>query len=270
MVDTVYRMASSPYLFPGQSPEEREPIQPFSAFATGANEMSTLDMAAGLQSIANEGVHQQPYYVDYIDDAFGNRIYTHFDPGVEVLDRQVALTTIDVLKGVLTERNGETRAGRLRQPAAGDRQDGHPAEQLDGVLRRCHPRVVDSGDGARPRSVYPDAQQHRRVRPRPVSCRSCRRSGWHLSGPDLGRLHGEHRSRAVRVRRTGIAPVHSRGQRHGCTCRATSACTRSSGTRWPPPLPPRYRRRCRPHRMAFVGWLLRPLRRIRRRRSRRS
>jgi penicillin-binding protein 1A len=102
MVDTVYRMAGNPYLYPGQSAEEREPIQPFSAFATGANEMSTLDMAAGIQSIANEGVHHQPYYVEYIDDAFGNRVFTHFGPGVEVLDREVALTTIDVLKGVLT------------------------------------------------------------------------------------------------------------------------------------------------------------------------
>ncbi len=102
MVDTVYRMAANPYLYQGQSPDEREPIQPFSAFATGANEMSTLDMAAGIQSIANEGMHMQPYYVDYVDDAFGNRIYTHFDPGVEVLDREVALTAIDVLKGVLT------------------------------------------------------------------------------------------------------------------------------------------------------------------------
>ena len=121
MVDTVYRMASSPYLFPGQSPDEREPIQPFSAFATGANEMSTLDMAAGIQSIANEGVHQQPYYVDFIDDAFGNRIYTHFDPGVEVLDRQVALTAIDVLKGVLTSGTARRELADFasRRPAIG-------------------------------------------------------------------------------------------------------------------------------------------------------
>lgn len=102
MVDTVYRMAANPYLYPGQPADEREPIQPFSAFATGANEMSTLDMAAGIQTIANEGVHQEPYYVESIDDALGNRVYTHFDPGTEVLDRQVALTAVDVLKGVLT------------------------------------------------------------------------------------------------------------------------------------------------------------------------
>ena len=121
MVDTVYRMSSSPYLYEGQSPTEREPIQPFASFATGANEMSTLDMASGIQSIANEGVHHEPYYVESIDDAFGNRIYTHSSAGIEVLDRGVALTAIDVMKGVLT---GGTARGSLadfasRRPAFG-------------------------------------------------------------------------------------------------------------------------------------------------------
>lgn len=102
MVDTVYRMASNPYLYQGQSPEEREPIRPFASFATGGNEMSTLDMASGIQSIANEGIHHQPYYVEFIEDAFGERVYTHVDDGVEVLDRDVALSAIDIMKGVLT------------------------------------------------------------------------------------------------------------------------------------------------------------------------
>lgn len=121
VVDTVYRMAESPYLYRGQSPEEREPIQPYSAFATGANELSTLDMAAGIQTIANEGVHMEPYYVDHIDDSTGDRLYTHVDPGTEVLDRQVALTVIDIMKGVLT---GGTASRELsdfarRRPAFG-------------------------------------------------------------------------------------------------------------------------------------------------------
>ncbi len=121
MVDTVYRMASSPYLYPGQPAEERLPIYPHGAFSIGANEMSTLDMAAGIQTIANEGLHMQPYFVEYIDDARGERVYTHSDPGTQVLDRQVALTAIDVMKGVLT---GGTARGELadlagRQPAFG-------------------------------------------------------------------------------------------------------------------------------------------------------
>jgi penicillin-binding protein 1A len=121
MVDTVYRMAASPYLFSGQSAVDREPIQPFAAFATGANEMSPLDMAAGIQTIANEGVHLEPYYVDFIDDAFGNRVFTHFDPGIQVLDREVALTAIDVLKGVLTSgtARGSLSDFAARRPAIG-------------------------------------------------------------------------------------------------------------------------------------------------------
>ena len=45
----------------------RRPIQPYASFATGANEMSPLDMASGMQTIANHGLHHEPYYVDCID-----------------------------------------------------------------------------------------------------------------------------------------------------------------------------------------------------------
>lgn len=121
MVGTVYRMAANPYLYEGQTAGEREPIRPFASFATGGNELSTLDMASGIQSIANEGVHHEPYYVESIDDAFGNRIYTHVDPGIEVLDRNVALTTIDVMKGVLTSgtARGSLADFASRRPAFG-------------------------------------------------------------------------------------------------------------------------------------------------------
>ena len=110
MVDTIYRMAASPYLYRDQPAEDRGVLQPYGAMAIGANELSTLDMASGIQGIANEGVHMNPYYVEYIDDWRGERIYTHFDPGTEVLDRQTALTAIDVLKGVLTSGTGRVLA----------------------------------------------------------------------------------------------------------------------------------------------------------------
>lgn len=115
VVDTTYRMASSPYLFRGQT--DREPVQPFASYATGANEMTVLDMAAGIQTLANEGVHQEPYYVEFIDDAVGNRVHTHFDPGTQVLDRDAALETVDIMKGTLT--NG---TARREGPLADDRE----------------------------------------------------------------------------------------------------------------------------------------------------
>ena len=117
VVSMTYSMAKSPYLFPGQPEADRDPLQPFPALATGANPMSPLDMAAGAQTIANEGLHMEPYYVQYIDNWRGERVYTHDDPGVQVLDRGVALQAVDVLKGVLVSGTG--RRYPLNVPAAG-------------------------------------------------------------------------------------------------------------------------------------------------------
>ncbi len=137
VVDTTYRMASSPYLYKGQPAEEREPVQPFASFATGANEMSVLDMAAGIQTLANEGTHQEPYYVEFIDDAESNRIYTHFDPGTQALDRDVALETVDIMKGVITggtaRREGPLEDNRPAFGKTGTQQDNTNAWFVGGT-----------------------------------------------------------------------------------------------------------------------------------------
>lgn len=121
VVDTTYRMSESLYLYRGQPARERRPIEPFASYATGANEMSTLDMAAGMQTIANDGVHHEPYFVEYIDDADGRRIHTHVSPGARVLDVAVARTTVDVLKDTLTAGTGRAELSGFAQqrPAAG-------------------------------------------------------------------------------------------------------------------------------------------------------
>ena len=119
VVDTTYRMARSPYLYQGQAPEDRDPIQPYASYATGANEMAPIDMAAGMQTLANQGLHQEPYYVDYIDRADGSRLYTQASAGVQVLDPGVALTTIDTLKGVLTRGTARRALASFPRPAAG-------------------------------------------------------------------------------------------------------------------------------------------------------
>ncbi len=137
VVDTTYRMASSPYLYKGQPAEEREPVQPFASFATGANEMSVLDMAAGIQTLANEGTHHEPYYVEFIDDAENNRIYTHFDPGTQALDRDVALETVDIMKGVITggtaRREGPLADNRPAFGKTGTQQDNTNAWFVGGT-----------------------------------------------------------------------------------------------------------------------------------------
>jgi penicillin-binding protein 1A len=119
VVDTTYRMASSTYLYKGQPKEERLPIEPFVSYGTGANTMSPLDMAAGMQTIANFGLHQEPYYVNYIDRSDGTRLYTHQSPGTAVLDLGVALSATDTLKGVLKSGTARRALSDFPRPAAG-------------------------------------------------------------------------------------------------------------------------------------------------------
>ena len=120
VVDTIYRMAESPYLYRDQPRSERLPIEPFASLATGANEMAPIDMASGVQALANEGLHHDPYYVDFIDGPDGERLYTHLDPGTQVLERDAALATVDILKGpIYGGGTGRRAAFDDRRPAFG-------------------------------------------------------------------------------------------------------------------------------------------------------
>jgi penicillin-binding protein 1A len=120
VVDTIYRMAQSPYLYRDQPRSERLPIEPFASLATGANEMAPIDMASGVQALANEGLHHDPYYVEFIDGPDGERLYTHLDPGSQVLERNAALATVEILKGpIYGGGTGRRAAFDDRRPAFG-------------------------------------------------------------------------------------------------------------------------------------------------------
>ena len=119
VVDTTYRLAESPYLYVGQPESDRKPVEPFASYATGANEMTPLDMAAGIQTISNGGVHQEPYYVDFIENAAGDQTYAHFDPGTEQLDADAAFETVDIMKGVIRGGTGRRAALENERPAFG-------------------------------------------------------------------------------------------------------------------------------------------------------
>ena len=119
VVDTTYRMARSDYLNRGRTKEEREPIQPYASYATGANEMSALDMASGAQTLANNGLHHEPYYVEWVERTDGTRLYTHASVGDQVLDEAAALTTTSILKGVLTRGTAQRALSDFPFPAAG-------------------------------------------------------------------------------------------------------------------------------------------------------
>lgn len=110
VVDTTYRMAKNLYLYPERNPAERDPLRPYASFATGANEMSPLDMASGAQTLANNGIHMQPYYVERIEGPQGT-VYQHQDDGVAVLTAEATAKTTSILSGVLI--SGTARRSQL-------------------------------------------------------------------------------------------------------------------------------------------------------------
>jgi membrane peptidoglycan carboxypeptidase len=162
VVDTTYRMAESAYLYAGQPADERLPIEPFASFATGANEMTPLDMASGIQTVANEGVHKEPFFVEYINSADGERRYTHFDPGTSVLDRDAALETVQIMKGVIRGGTGRDAALELDRPAfgkTGTQQDNTNAWFVGGSKQLATAVWVGDPDAYTPMVGIPEFQQ---------------------------------------------------------------------------------------------------------------
>ena len=97
VVATMYRMASSDWLN-----KETYTIQPYASLATGANELSAMDMASGIQTLANSGVHREPYMIERIEDSKGTILYQNEASIVEqTLPTDVANNAVDVMRGVI-------------------------------------------------------------------------------------------------------------------------------------------------------------------------
>lgn len=115
VVETMYRMSSSQWLS-----KETFTIQPYASLATGANELSPMDMAAGIQTLANSGVHREPYMIERIEDARGTVLYQYQSASVEqTLPAEVANTAADVMRGVIERGTARRTPLEDNRPAAG-------------------------------------------------------------------------------------------------------------------------------------------------------
>jgi len=102
------------------------PLYPYASFATGANEISPIDMATAISTIANEGQRKDPYYIERIEGPDGQILYQHQVEPVPVLDKGVADQIIDTLKGVInggTAHRGKLDNGRAAFGKTGTQDD---------------------------------------------------------------------------------------------------------------------------------------------------
>ena len=94
-------------------------------------------MAAAYATFANDGIYNEPYYIEPIDDAEGNVLYQHAPDGRRAVTRQTARLVAEVLEANV--RGGTGTRARITTQADGG-QDRHRPALPRRLVRRVHAR----------------------------------------------------------------------------------------------------------------------------------
>jgi len=92
-------------------------LQPNPSIVLGTGEVTPLDLAAAYNTLAAGGVHRTPRTIESVTDQDGEVLYTPSENKRRVLDKSVAWTVVDVLRGVV--ENGSGSAAQIGRPVAG-------------------------------------------------------------------------------------------------------------------------------------------------------
>lgn len=76
------------------------------AIALGTEDMSLFEMVSAYSTFANEGVYVKPVIVNRIEDKNGTVLYQHIPETRDVLSREAAYVTVNLLEGVTQNGNG--------------------------------------------------------------------------------------------------------------------------------------------------------------------
>ena len=92
-------------------------LPPYPSVVLGTGEVSPLEMASVYATLAADGVRHEPMFIRRVLDPSGRVLLENTPAGEQVIDRHVARTVTDVLRGVIESGTG-TRAN-VGRPAAG-------------------------------------------------------------------------------------------------------------------------------------------------------
>lgn len=87
----------------------KSPLRAVPALALGAGgEVNPLEMISGFSTFANEGVYQAPYYIERIEDQFGNLIYQRkkANVGVDAVSPKIAVNLTKFMQGTVDGGTG--------------------------------------------------------------------------------------------------------------------------------------------------------------------
>lgn len=101
------------------------PLQPYLSLPLGALEMRPIEMAGAYAAMGNDGIYNQPFYIQTIKDAAGEVLYEHRPNGSRAISMQSARLITETLESNIVAGTG--RAARLT--------DGHIAAGKTGTTQ---------------------------------------------------------------------------------------------------------------------------------------
>ncbi len=94
------------------------PLHPYSSLALGVAELSPLETAAGYASIANQGIHVEPYLIESVTTPDGRALETHQLSAAKAMEPTIAYLLTHTMRGVV-ERGTGSELKSLGLPIAG-------------------------------------------------------------------------------------------------------------------------------------------------------
>ena len=95
---------------------ETSRMDPVLSLPLGAEEITPLDMAGAYSAFPNDGVFNEPYFIERIEDRSGNVIYQHRPNGSRALKTQTARMIAQTLQGNVETLGGIGTGRRARIP----------------------------------------------------------------------------------------------------------------------------------------------------------
>lgn len=102
-------------------------MEPFPSLPLGVFEVHPIEMASGYAAMGNDGMFNQPWYIERVEDSEGNVIYEHEQVSTKAIEVQSARQITEVL-----ESNVTSGTGRHQVP---QRMNGHPAAGKTGTAQ---------------------------------------------------------------------------------------------------------------------------------------
>ncbi|MZH01958.1 MAG: PBP1A family penicillin-binding protein, partial [Nitrospinae bacterium] len=96
------------------------PLRKNYSLALGATGASPIEVASAYSTIANLGVHIEPFYVSKIEDYHGKVLYEHFIENEKRFEPEAIYPLLDMMQGVMDNGSGRViRRMGFKHPAAG-------------------------------------------------------------------------------------------------------------------------------------------------------